>query len=271
MTRDEIKELGALYAVGALDPATTREVESFLRAAPEADRQEIEELRQVAALLPLALPAASVPAHLRSRLLARLATGAPPEFDRATPEAPPSNVVPLLPRARPQSPPAPWLLIAATVTLAVLSGLLFWQNSQLMRERSKLAEQVARQTEQRAAREQELNEILAPSARVIPLAGAAAPQASAKLVWDTARHEWVVYIHDLPGAPPDKDYQLWYITADQSKISAQVFRPDAQGRSHLRLSVPPEIAPHLAAAAVTLEPQGGSAQPTGEIFLQGAV
>src|SRR5207253_9487305 len=46
--------------------------------------------------------------------------------------------------------------------------------------------------------------------------------------------QWVIYIYNLPAPPADKDYQLWYLTSDQNKVSAAVFRTDAQGRGELR-------------------------------------
>lgn len=161
--------------------------------------------------------------------------------------------------------------MAATLTLAVLSSLLFWQNSQLRLQLDDLTRQVDRQSAQLTTQQQELKRITSAATRIIALTGEAAPQVSAKLIWDTERHEWVIYFDNLPSAPPDKDYQLWYITQDASKVSAQVFRPDAQGHLELRLSVPPDLALRLAATAVSIEPKGGSAQPTGQILLKGVI
>jgi anti-sigma-K factor RskA len=268
MTPDEIKDLGALYALGALDPATASEIEVYLRTAPPEERREIEELAEVAALLPFALPQPRVPAHLKDQLLARLN-----QAPAATPAeaVPSSNVIPFTPPTRAQSQPAWRMLIAASVTLAALSALLLWHTSRLNRQITELTQQVNDQAQQLAAKQQEQDQLLSPLTRVISLTGEAAPQASAKLAWDTARQEWVIYIYNLPRAPADKDYQLWYITSDQSKISAQVFHPDAQDRIELRLSLPSTLSTRLAATAITLEPKGGSVQPTGQIFLKGAI
>ena len=103
------------------------------------------------------------------------------------------------------------------------------------------------------------------------MVGDAAPKASAKLVWDTDKQQWVIYFYDLPGLPPDKDYQLWYITTGQEKLSASLFQPGAGGKGELKVTVPADVAPRLAATAVTLEPKGGSPQPTGKIYLKAAI
>ena len=115
-----------------------------------------------------------------------------------------------------------------------------------------------------------VDKFVAPSTKVIAMVGDEAPQASAKVFWDTNRQEWVVYVFDLPSLPSDKSYQLWYVTKD-AKISAQVFQPDATGRVTLRLRLPKEALAGLAATAVTLEPRGGSPQPTGKFYLKAAI
>jgi hypothetical protein len=43
---------------------------------------------------------------------------------------------------------------------------------------------------------------------------------------------------NLPAIPSDRDYQLWYITNDQRKVSARVFRDEANGRVELRILLP---------------------------------
>ena len=96
------------------------------------------------------------------------------------------------------------------------------------------------------------------------------PQANAKVLWDTMAQQWVIYIFDLPAPPSDKDYQLWYVTKNV-KISAAVFRTDEQGRTVLKLTLPPDALAGLAATAVTLEPRGGSPQPTGKFYLKASI
>jgi anti-sigma-K factor RskA len=59
----------------------------------------------------------------------------------------------------------------------------------------------------------------------------------------------------------------------KAKISAAVFHPsaDEQGRTVLTLKLPPEALAGLAATAVTLEPKGGSPQPTGKFYLKASI
>ena len=263
MTQEDPRELNALYAIGALDPISAREVEDHLRTAPEEERQEVLELAETAALLPFALPRPALPEGLKERLMSRVSA-------EELVASQPARVVPFAAAQRPKANWR-WLALAAAIALAALSGILFVQNGRLKRERDDMARQAQGERDQLARAQESLNGFLSPATRVIKMVGDAAPQASAKLVWDTGTQQWVIYFYDLPGLAPDKDYQLWYITTAQEKLSATLFQPGAGGKGELKIKVPAEIAPKLAATAVTLEPKGGSPQPTGKIYLKAAI
>jgi len=68
-----------------------------------------------------------------------------------------------------------------------------------------------------------------------------------------------------------KAYQLWFITTAQAKISAGVIRTDVTGQSFTIIDVPSDVSKQVAAAAITLEPEGGSEQPTMPIYVLGRV
>ena len=270
---DEAKftEGAALYAIGALDGEELRMFENDLRTASDDERRELRELAEVSALLPLALPQPRVPARLKDRLMARVNEEREAEEARPTP----AKVLDFTPRRERFSffnwfswQPA---LTAATLLLALTSGLLLWQNSQVVRERDQLAQQVAELSQMNVATQKQLDELVTQTTKFVSLSGKEAPNANAKVFWDTTRNEWVVYIFNLPAAPADKDYQLWYITNDQQKVSAKVFGTDAKGRTELRITLPQNVAPRIAATAVTLEPKGGSPQPTSGLYLVGQI
>jgi anti-sigma-K factor RskA len=104
---------------------------------------------------------------------------------------------------------------------------------------------------------------------MISLAGQEpAPEASAKIYWDVKGKRWVVTA-DLAPAPQGKVYQLWFVTP-AAKISAGLINPNRAGHGFLVVSFPSNIA-RLAAAAITLEPEGGSQQPTMPIYALGKI
>ncbi|MEO6434409.1 MAG: anti-sigma factor [Tepidisphaeraceae bacterium] len=100
--------------------------------------------------------------------------------------------------------------------------------------------------------------------------GETQPLARGRIFWDLARHKWHTFVFDLKPPPSGKTYQLWFITSDQKKVSAGALRVDARGSGSLVVPQREDIGP-IVAAAVTLEPLGGSDQPTGIIQLAGAL
>jgi hypothetical protein len=74
---------------------------------------------------------------------------------------------------------------------------------------------------------------------------------------------------DLPPAPAGKAYQLWFIAEGKPPMPGSVFQPDARGHAEMHENIPPE-GRTAAVFAVTLEPEGGTSAPTGEMYLKGS-
>jgi anti-sigma-K factor RskA len=259
MNWEMVEKMAPLYVIGALDVKATHDLEASLHSATPEQRRVIFQWLDVVALLPQALPLQKPPDYLRERLLNRIVeeiqrtpieVAVEVSTSKEMAERDERDVLPFVQPRRAESRTARWLLIAATALLAFTAGYLFKQNADLARGR--------------------VDDIVYPRTRIISMVGDEAPQASAKVVWDTEARQWTIYIFDLPAPPSDKDYQLWYVTGN-AKISAAVFRTDEQGRTVLKLTPPPEALVGLAAAAVTLEPRGGSLQPTGKLYLKASV
>lgn len=279
MTWDEVKELAPLYVIGALDEKTTRDLEASLHSATPEQQRVVARWRDVAALLPQALPLQTPPDYLEERVLNRIAEEAqktPIEIavEEATlekmAERDEKKVLPFIQPRRAESRTTRWLLIAATALLAFTSAYLFTQNAKFARERDDLARERDKFSEELVVRRRQLDDIVSSRTRIIAMIGDEVPQANAKVVWDMKAQQWDIYIFDLPAPPSDKSYQLWYVT-EKAKINAEVFSTDAQGRAILKLTLPPEALSGLAATAVTLEPRGGSPQPTGKFYLKASI
>jgi anti-sigma-K factor RskA len=275
----KVKEIAPLYVIGALDEKTAQKVEASLNGATPQQLRVIARWRDVATLLPQALPLQSPPDYLRERLLNRIAeetqqTPIEIAVEESTSEAlaerAEEKVLPFVQPRRAESRPARWVLIAATALLAFSAGYLFKQNSDLARELDIVARERDDLSKEMAMWRRQVDDIVSPRTRIIAMVGEETPQANAKVVWDTNAQQWAIYIFDLPAPPSDKDYQLWYVTQN-AKISAAVFRTNEQGRSVLKLTLQPEALVGLAATAVTLEPRGGSPQPTGKFYLKASI
>jgi anti-sigma-K factor RskA len=279
MTWDEVKELAPLYVIGALDEKTAHDLEASLNDAAPEQRRVVARWLDVASLLPQALPIQTPPNHIKELVLNRIAEEAqktPIEIAveestlKEMAERDEKKVLPFVQTRRAESRTARWILIAATALLAFTSAYFFKQNAKLARELDYLTHERDNLSEELAVSRRQVDDIVSPKTKVIAMIGDEAPQANAKVVWDTKAQQWVVYIFDLPAAPSDKDYQLWYVTA-KAKINARVFSTDDQGRAVLKLTLPPEALSGLAATAVTLEPKGGSPQPTGKFYLKASI
>lgn len=104
-----------------------------------------------------------------------------------------------------------------------------------------------------------------PDARLVPLTGA--DGRSAQVVVSLSKQRVVVVSEQLAQVPDDKAYALWAI-GGKGPVLAGLFRPNADGRIESRVDVDLSGAQQL---GVTVEPKGGSDQPTTPILVSGAV
>ena len=295
-------ELASLYALGAIDAADATALREELAATPglEAD---VRALVQTTVGLAQSVPLVDPPASLRGRVLTSI-TGknfgpavVPFEASRAA-AAPPASVVspartgpaPTGPAAQPatvvrvdRSGPSPWigwLAAAAALIVAVGTGMYALQLRNRVEEAEARAFAAGRevvemrrvldrsQEETRVVRMQAAV-LIAPDMARIDLAGQqSAPKASARAFWSRSRG-MVFAATSLPQPPAGKVYQLWVVANGVNPISAGLLAPDAQGQINTHFVTPQDI-PVPVALAVTLEPEGGVPQPTGEKYLIGA-
>src|SRR5262252_2586132 len=137
----KLKEIAPLYVIGALDEKTAQEVEASLRNATAEKQRVVARWRDVAALLPQALPLQTPPDYVRERLLNRIV-----EETQQTPieiaveestlkemaKRNERNLSPFVELRRAESRTARRLLIAATALLTFTAGYLFKRNAELM-------------------------------------------------------------------------------------------------------------------------------------------
>jgi anti-sigma-K factor RskA len=260
--QDSPQDLAAAYALGALSADEARRFEAFLATSPET-RREVEEYREVAALLALAGPQGGAEAPnggLRDRVLARVAEQ----------KARPLSAAPRA-QARPSS--AVWVALAASLLLAVgLAAGLVSARGHLAAVEDELASRtatLARTQDRLTEREATLSSILAPGVQMFQLTASGDPEPGIQLFWDRQRHLAVVNGFRLKPVPAGKAYQLWFIK-DGAPVPSVTFKPEQDGHATVEKIPVPESGT-LSAAAVTVEPEGGSAQPTSPIVMVGAL
>jgi anti-sigma-K factor RskA len=171
----------------------------------------------------------------------------------------------------------PWA-IAASLLIALAYSLASWRSERQTLRASLIqnqneAQQLKSKLDLESARTNELAQInsviQSPQYSTVALTGQeAAPASAGTIYWDKQGRRWVVSA-DLPPAPAGKVYQLWFVTPD-AKVSAGLIEPDDRGHGFAVIKIPQGV-DNVAAAAITLEPQGGSEQPTMPIFTIGKI
>lgn len=256
-----IEQQSEIYALGALDGEELRLFESHLAAGCAACESRIREARETFTQLPRSLEPLTPPSELKARL-----------FDRLTPRPT---------RAASEQRRGPlwrwWFAGAGALAAAALVFVLISDLASSRRELARLNNQLAAIQAQSAQKDQLIKQkdqlldlFAAPDVRAIELAGlAAAPKAKAKLFWNPAMRRGLLITSGLPTPDAGKAYELWGIAGNEP-VPAGVFSVDAQGRGELRLTeIPGER--EFDKFAVTLEPAGGVAQPSGPMMLLGSL
>jgi anti-sigma-K factor RskA len=234
-TPDPYLDSGA-YALDALPASDVAAFEQAMQADPTL-RTETESLQATAARLGMA-GAEPAPAYLRERVMAQV-EGTRQDVPRAGSD---SVVVPLRPRRSLR------LLSAAAAVLAVVAlGLSGWVIG-LRQENTSLSAAGAAVT----------RVLTAPDARTVT--GSLEGQTGRGAVIFSPSSGSAVFVGDeLASLPTDRTYQLWLIGSDGSARSAGTFTSGSDGRAAVTLSGPLGTA---AAVGLTVEPSGGSTQPT---------
>lgn len=302
---EEKQEQAALYALGVLSQHEARAFEQQLREGDRQTEAELESFERVVQAIGYLAQPEEPPSYLLDVLTARLQkedqvaarnsfaeasqtivqSTAPLSANTQAQAYQASQVVTPFPEAKQVRKSSglsflPWA-IAASLLVCALAGFFAWRNARneakasqeqmiaAKAEVEKLNKKVNQENEQvyELAR---INQALrSPNSKVIELAGQeVAPSAMANIYWDTNGNQWVVAAN-LPLAPAGKVYQLWFVTAD-AKINAGLIKTNESGHAFTVVDVPKNLA-NLAAAAITLEPEGGSAQPTMPIYTVGKI
>jgi anti-sigma-K factor RskA len=253
---DDVRDLAAGYALGALSPEETSAFEAALARSPELQR-EVAAYREVNALL-ATRDGAAAPAALRGRLLARIRE---------------EKVAPLAaaPRRR-----GGWMAVAlaASVVLAVALGLRGRQLATTVRAQdstiARLDSLLAAQGATLADRERTLRTLLDAEGdlALAHLTATGEQPPGIQLFWNRRANTAVLHAFRLPPVPEGRVYQLW-LMRDGRPVPSETFSPGAGGGSLvLPFAVP---GGGFSAAAVTIEPAGGSPAPTSAVLLFGTI
>jgi anti-sigma-K factor RskA len=150
-----------------------------------------------------------------------------------------ATVTPLEPRRRRPSP-LTWLVAAAAATVLAIGGLVWspWDNDEP--QQLTATEQVIR------ADDAQRYEKTVGGAR-------------ATIVRSVSLGKAVIIADDMPAAPDGKDFQVWFQNPDGAMVSAGLMPHEAKPTVSMVLE---GDASKFTGAGITVEPAGGSPEPT---------
>ncbi len=250
------------YILGSLEPGKMAELSKHLDGCPEC-RQNLAELEETLHSLPLVLEPQAPPPELKDRIL------------REIQERP--GVVPFSKPAEKTGAPSPslglWRAWAIAASLAAAIGLAvsfqLYQSGQekdssLASMRSEL-EQLRRSN---LGLQLKVRDLVGPDVRYLNLAGLKGFEGvsgSAFVRPDTSAA--AVFFHSLPALQANQAYQLWVIEPGNPPHPSSVFQ-SAGEITEVDIQLP-IAGDSIAALAITIEPSGGSPQPTGSMVALG--
>ena len=243
MDRERLEELMAARALDSLDVEELAELEAELLRRPEIVG-ELDELREAAALLGMAVAPGAPSVETRGRVMAMAAVEAAAERGSRWPA--------IFGKLR-----AP-VLVALTAAIAAVLFFVVGTGARVESLQGQMAELGALSREHGAS----LQALTNWGDRGTRLVGTEnAPGAYGYMLVGANKDTGVLVITDLPPIGADRVFQLWLIRGDE-RVSGGVLEPTG-GDYEILLVRGPEALSEYGGFGMTVEPEGGSDGPTG--------
>lgn len=245
MTDQHVDELIDLYALGALEPGEQAAVDEHLDDCQRC-REQLEEAKRLVLLFAWTPDQHDPPPALRSKVMQRVShlqrfQGKPQRswWERL---------------ALPEWLRSPRLGLQLSGAMLLLAALLGWQLTRVQSEVTRLRAQVREQESLVAV-------LYEPGTRIVPLADASDPAVThGYLLFDPERQQAVIKSTALAALPQDQTYQLWLIDGNQPE-SVGLLDTNSGGQGTAEVLAQRPIRQYQA-FGITVEPAGGSDQPT---------
>ncbi len=243
MNETHVIDLIPAYALGALEDAERAEVARHLDQCAEC-QAELRAYQAVVNSLALTAQERTPPARLRQSILERVEPK--PTMEQRAPSGAEVRIPwhrRWLPQGRAWAPVAIGLIV-----LLLISNLVLWTRLQQVQH-----------AQAQVAQEFSLAELTG-----------AGPAASADgvLIYQPENGNAILVVEGMPQLPADRQYQLWLIQDDQ-RTSGGVFTVKQNGYGVLQVQHPKPLRLYDS-FGVTIEPAGGSPQPSGQRVLSGS-
>ena len=259
---EKMEELLTFYALDAVTDAERQQVEAYVAANPEA-RLRLDEMLRTASTLAYASEPLDPPPALKRTLMDRVNADAEKRFAPPAPirtSAWSRFIESIQPRAGSLFPQA-----VTVFSLFIALALGAWGFS-LRNELKSLQAQTAQLQEEVAEQQEILAVIASPNAQTFDVAGTdQQPGSHGKLFADAETGSAVLVVAGLQQLEAGKTYEFWLIKGE-TPVAAGIFEVNESGQAILKLSH--AVTPgSYDAVGVSIEPEGGSEQPTGSIVM----
>jgi len=255
MISEQLQELAALHALGALTPEEARDFETQLSRDAEL-RAFYASMQNVTGSLALNVKDAVPSAQLKNRIMAAIA------------EPVPQKVVSLPHTERNFF--AIFLPWAVAACFAVVGGILTLENEKAAfanRQANKKIIMLESAIDDLKAKDHVSQVQIAMMSSLLENS----PKAVAVSVWDAEKQDGVLVVSGLAPLPADKDYQLWVVDPKiANPVDAGVFSVDDKGAVHFHFK-PKSSVSGVGTFAVSLEKKGGVPKAEGPMVLAGHV
>lgn len=246
----DIHTLSGAYVVDAVDEEERHSFEQHLASCPDC-RVEVRSLRETAALLASLEPFTAPSPQLRDRVFAEIATvrPLPPEVRPVSAEPPlgAGTPVPIADARERRSRRLALALTAAAAAVVVAgTGVAVWQSQQS-------GEGTVPPSRTLTAEERVLQ---APDAREVALE---LGEARATVVHSRELGQAVIITEAMPTAPTGQVYELWWETPEGGMEPAGLM-PRAEDQTFVLQG----DGSQATAVGITVEPAGGSPEPTSD-------
>jgi len=255
------------YALGSATPVERKEVEKYTTMYPEI-KSELDEIEKAMNMY-TTQHSIEPPSYLKEKVLAKIIGVANTTSSNANPVIRSINE----PTQQSKSNFSYWsiaatflLLISATfaVYFGVKNSTLDNSVSTLVKTNTALSDSIKSISSNLAQMQNDMAILKDPMYKIVELKGLkAAPEAKAMVCWCPTDKKVYVEIYKLPPAPQGMQYQLWAIV-DGKPVSEGMLT--LGNGLHAMKDVD-----NAQAFAVTLEKEGGSPTPKGDMYVMGTI
>ena len=232
---EELRDMYELYALGVLDPEERAEIDEHLGRRCDVCTPAVKRAAAINAAILSFVPDVAPPRGLRSRVIASVGGG---------------------------SKRFSWWPVwaVATAGLAVAAMTFYFEQRDASAQLAQVNQKLSDRTVEVKRANQVLEFLNQPETKAVGFSGTeAAPPKGNFFV--NPRGGVLLIATNLPALEPGKTYQMWVIPKGKNPVPAGLFRSDEHGTATHLQTGPVDVA-SLAAVAVSLEPESGSAQPT---------